>query len=65
MELWRYDGASFVSVDLNGSHVEMTGRGAKRNSALPLSQQRNSDLYSDCRPVETHVSLPKIDKWLT
>lgn len=33
--------------------------------ALLLSLQCNTDLYSDHRPVETHVSFPKIDKWLT
>lgn len=65
MEMWRCDGASFVSMELNGSHVELTRRGAKRNSVPPFVQQWNSDLYSDLRPVQSHVSLPKIDKWLT
>lgn len=40
-------------------------KGPRETLALPLSQQCNCDLYSDRRPVETHVSLPKIDKWLT
>lgn len=65
MEMWRCDGASFVSMELNGSHVELTRRGAKRNSGPPFVQQWNSDLYSEPGPVEAHVRLPKIDKWST
>lgn len=65
MELWLWWCLS-VSMKLNGSHVEITRRGGqKKLCPPPLSQQRNSDLYSDNGPVETHVSLPEIDKWLT
>lgn len=66
MELWHCDGASFVSMELNGSRGETTRREGQGNCDPPFCPQHwNSDLYSDHRPVETHVSLPKIDKWLT
>lgn len=59
MEPWRCDGASFVSMELNGSHVEMTRRGAKRNSGPPFvpavkqwSLFRPQACWDSCEPSQ-------------